>query len=299
MLKQQICRAIIHGSHVLGIDGLIPDKLYLQLLYRRIFNKKLDLNNPKSFNEKLQWIKLYDRRPEYTTMVDKYAVKEYVAGKIGKKYIIPTLGIWDKPEDIEWDNLPKQFVLKCTHDSGGLVICRDKDKLDKEAAIKKLSESLKRDYYRAGREWPYKYVLRRIIAEKYMEDKSVGELPDYKFFCFDGVVKALFIGTERGTGDVKFDFYDADFNHLDFVQEHPMSGKVLPKPQHFEKMKELASQLSQGIPHVRVDFYNINGDIYFGEMTFFHHGGVIPFHPEEWDYTFGSWINLPLNNKKQ
>ena len=164
MIKQQICRAIIHGSHVLGIDGLIPDKLYLQLLYRRIFNKKLDLNNPKSFNEKLQWIKLYDRRPEYTMMVDKYAVKEYVAGKIGKKYIIPTLGIWDKPEDIEWDNLPNQFVLKCTHDSGGLVICRDKDKLDKEAAIKKLSESLKRNYYIAGREWPYKNVPRRIIA---------------------------------------------------------------------------------------------------------------------------------------
>lgn len=298
MIKQQICRAIIHGSHVLGIDGLIPDKLYLQLLYRRIFNKKLDLNNPKSFNEKLQWIKLYDRRPEYTMMVDKYAVKEYVAGKIGKKYIIPTLGIWDKPEDIEWDNLPNQFVLKCTHDSGGLVICRDKDKLDKEAAIKKLSESLKRNYYIAGREWPYKNVPRRIIAEKYMEDVSVGELPDYKFFCFDGVVKALFIGTERGTGDVKFDFYDADFNHLDFVQEHPMAGKVLPKPQHFEKMKELASQLSQGIPHVRVDFYNINGDIYFGEMTFFHHGGVIPFHPEEWDYTFGSWIKLPKDKKQ-
>lgn len=297
MLKQQICRGILWGARMLHIDGLIPDKWYLQLLYRREFNKELDLENPKGYNEKLFWIKLYDHRPEYTTMVDKYAVKKYVADKIGKEYIIPTLGVWDRVEDIDWDKLPNQFVLKCTHDSGGLVICRDKSKLDKDAAKKKLRMSMKRNYYKAGREWPYKDVPRRILAEKYMEDKSVGELPDYKFFCFDGEVKALFIGTERGTGDVKFDYYDADFNHLNLIQEHPMSGKVLPKPQHFEKMKELAAYLSKGLPQVRVDFYNINGDIYFGELTFFHHGGVIPFHPEEWDYIFGSWIKLPEKNK--
>lgn len=282
---------------MLHVDGLIPDKLYLQMLYRRVFNKKLDLENPQGYNEKLFWLKLYDRRPEYTTMVDKYAVKQYVADRIGEEYVIPTLGVWNKPEDIEWEKLPDQFVLKCTHDSGGLVICRDKEKLDIQSAMKKLRKSLKTNYYKAGREWPYKNVPRRIIAEKYMEDKSVGELPDYKFFCFDGVVKALFIGTERGTGDVKFDYYDADFNHLDLVQIHPMSGKDLPKPQHFEKMKELASKLSKGLPQVRVDFYNINGDIYFGELTFFHHGAVIPFHPESWDYTFGSWINLPHKTK--
>lgn len=293
MIRQQICRVIIAGSKLLHVDGLIPDKWYLQMLYRRVFDKKLDLKNPKGFNEKLFWMKLYDRRLEYTTMVDKYAVKKFVADKIGEEYIIPTLGVWDKPEYIDWEGLPNQFVLKCTHDSGGLVICRDKSKLDKAAAVKKLNASLKSNYYKIGREWPYKNVPRRILAEKYMEDKSVGELPDYKFFCFDGVVKAMFIGTERGTGDVKFDYYDADFNHLDLVQEHPMSGKDLPKPQHFEKMKELASKLSQGLPQVRVDFYNINGDIYFGEMTFFHHGATVPFHPESWDYTFGSWIKLP------
>jgi hypothetical protein len=267
------------------------------MLYRQVFDKKLDLKNPKGYNEKLFWMKLYDHRPEYTTMVDKYAVKKYVADIIGEEYIIPTIGVWNKPEDIEWEKLPNQFVLKCTHDSGGLVICRDKEKLDIQSAMNKLRKSLKNNYYKAGREWPYKNVTRRIIAEKYMEDKSLGELPDYKFFCFDGVVKALFIGTERGTGDVKFDYYDADFNHLDIVQLHPMSGKDLPKPQHFDKMKELASKLSKGLPQVRVDFYNINGDIYFGELTFFHHGGVIPFHPESWDYTFGSWIKLP--NKTQ
>ena len=297
MIKQQISRGILWGARMLHVDGLIPDKLYLQMLYRRVFNKKLDLENPQGYNEKLFWLKLYDRRPEYTTMVDKYAVKQYVADRIGEEYVIPTLGVWNKPEDIEWEKLPDQFVLKCTHDSGGLVICRDKEKLDIQSAMKKLRKSLKTNYYKAGREWPYKNVPRRIIAEKYMEDKSVGELPDYKFFCFDGVVKALFIGTERGTGDVKFDYYDADFNHLDLVQIHPMSGKDLPKPQHFEKMKELASKLSKGLPQVRVDFYNINGDIYFGELTFFHHGAVIPFHPESWDYTFGSWINLPHKTK--
>ena len=296
MIKQQISRGILWGARMLHVDSLIPDKLYLQMLYRRVFNKKLDLENPQGYNEKLFWLKLYDRRPEYTTMVDKYAVKQYVADRIGEEYVIPTLGVWNKPEDIEWEKLPVQFVLKCTHDSGGLVICRDKARLDTTAAIEKLRKSLKSNYWLAGREWPYKNVPRRILAEKYMEDKSVGELPDYKFFCFDGEVKALFIGTERGTGDVKFDYYDADFNHLDLIQVHPMSGKDLPKPQHFEKMKELAAKLSEGLPQVRVDFYNINGDIYFGELTFFHHGGVIPFHPEEWDYTFGSWIKLPEKN---
>ena len=296
MFKQQLCRAILFGSRMIGVDGMIPDKWYLQMLYRRVFNKKLDLGNPKGYNEKLFWMKLYDRRPIYTTMVDKFAVKKYVADIIGEEYIIPTIGVWDSPEDIKWEELPDQFVLKCTHDSGGLVICRDKSKLDKDAAMDTLRKSLKRNYYKAGREWPYKNVPRRIIAEKYMEDRSVGELPDYKFFCFDGEVKALFIGTERGTGDVKFDYYDADFNHLDLVQVHPMSGKVLSKPENFEKMKELASKLSKGYPQLRVDFYNINGAIYFGELTLFHHGGVIPFHPESWNYTFGSWIKLPEKN---
>lgn len=296
MIKKQLSRSILYVSRLCCVDGMIPDKWYLKLLYRRTFNKKLDLKNPKTFNEKLFWMKLYDRRPEYTIMVDKCAVKDYVANIIGENYIIPTLGIWNRPEDIEWDQLPDQFVLKCTHDSGGLVVCRDKAKLNKNAAMKKLRKSLKRNYWKAGREWPYKNVPRRILAEKYMEDTSVGELPDYKFFCFDGEVKALFVGTERGTGDVKFDYYDADFNHLDIVQLHPMSGRDLPKPQHFEEMKLLASKLSKGYPQLRVDFYNINGSIYFGELTLFHHGGVVPFHPESWDYIFGSWIKLPAKS---
>lgn len=276
---------------------IVSDKFYLKIQYRCIFGKKANIKQPKSFSEKLFWLKLYDRRPEYSTMVDKYAVKKYVADIIGEEYIIPTLGVWDKPEDIDWEKLPSQFVLKCTHDSGGVIVCRDKSTFDEAAAIKKLNKTLKTDYFLVGREWPYKNVPRRVIAEKYMEDKSLADLPDYKFFCFDGTVKALFIGTERGTGDVKFDFYDADFNHLDLVQVHPMSGKILPKPEHFDKMKELASKLSAGIPQIRVDFYNINGKIYFGELTLYHHGGTVPFHPEKWDYTFGSWIRLPQRRK--
>lgn len=274
-------------------DKFLGDSYFLKLQYHCYFGKKANLTNPQSFSEKLLWLKLYDHRPEYTMMVDKYAVKKYVADIIGEQYVIPTLGVWERPEDIDWETLPNQFVLKCTHDSGGLVICKDKSKLDRTSAIEKLRVSLNKDYYKYAREWQYKGVPKRIIAEKYMEDNTFGELPDYKFFCFDGEVKAMFIGTERGTGDVKFDFYDSDFNHLDLVQIHPMSGKDLPKPQHFEKMKELASKLSKGYPHLRVDLYNVNGNIYFGEITLFHHGGIVPFHPEQWDYTFGSWISLP------
>lgn len=279
---------------VMKTNFLYSDEMYLRMLFRLKMGYKLNLENPTTFSEKLQWLKLYNRRPEYTTMVDKYAVKEYVAKIIGDKYIIPTLGVWDSPEDIDWDTLPNQFVLKTTHGGGntGVVICKDKSTFDKEKAIEKLNRSLKQDIYKTLREWPYKNVPRRIIAEQYIEAENY-DLPDYKFFCFDGEVKALFIGTERGTGNVKFDYYDADFNHLDLIQQHPMSGRQLEKPVGFEEMKRVASQLSKGIPQVRIDLYNVNGKIYFGEITFSHHGGVVPFHPESWDYTFGSWIKLP------
>lgn len=274
----------------------LPDRIYIELMFWLQMGHKLNLSTPKTFSEKIQWLKLYNRRPEYTKMVDKYAVKDYVASIIGEEYIIPTLGVWDSPEDIEWDNLPNQFVLKTTHGGGnaGVIICKDKTKLIKEDAVRKLSNSMKQDLYRSLKEWPYKNVVKRIIAEQYVEPDSIThDLPDYKFFCFDGKVKALFIGTERGTGDVKFDYFDADFNHLDLIQQHPQSGKNLPKPLNFDLMKQLASKLSKGIPQVRIDFYDVNGKIYFGEMTFYHHGGIVPFHPAKWDMTFGSWIELP------
>lgn len=279
--------------------GWIPDKLYLKWLFRLKMGKRLDLRSPSSFNEKLQWLKLYNKKPEYTTMVDKYAVKEYVANIIGEEYIIPTLGIWKRPEDIDWNTLPDQFVLKTTHGSAcsGVVICRDKASFDCKQAIEKLNGSLKSSIYRSLREWPYKNVPRRIIAEQYITPSSFNnDLLDYKFFCFDGDVKALYVATERSSGDVKFDFFDADFNHLDLWQGHPVSGRhmMIMKPKGFDEMKAIASNLSKGLPHVRVDLYDIDGKIYFGELTFYSGGGLVPFHPDKWDYEFGRWIKLPI-----
>lgn len=282
------------------MGGILDDKSFVEAQFYLLMGKRLNLKSPQSFNEKIQWLKLYDHRPEYTMMVDKYRVKKYVAEVIGEEYIVPTLGVWDKPEQIDWDALPDRFVLKTTHGGGnqGVVICKDKKNFDCSQAISKLNASLRQDIYHSLREWPYKDVPKRIIAEAYIKpDPDLNDLPDYKFFCFDGEVKALFIGSERQTGNVKFDYYDADFNHLDLIQVHPMSGKVIEKPLNFEIMKSLAAKLSAGIPHVRIDLYNVKGKIYFGEMTFYHHGGIVPFHPEKWDFEFGSWIKLPI--KKQ
>lgn len=282
-------------SILLLIVPLIPDKLYLKMLFRHRMGYKLNLDNPNTYNEKLQWLKLYNRKPEYTQMVDKYEAKKYVAGIIGEEYIIPTLGVWDSVDDIDFAALPNQFVLKCTHDSGGIVICRDKSSLDINSAKQTLRKGLKKNFYSRNREWPYKNVKPRIIAEQYMVDESGYELKDYKFFCFDGEPKAMFIATDRGVKGVetKFDFYDMDFKLLPFTNGHPNSGKELKRPLGFEDMQRIASILSENIPHVRIDLYDINGKIYFGEMTFFHWSGLTHFHPMEWDYKFGEWIKLP------
>lgn len=276
----------------------INDETYLKIAYRIKMGKKLNLDSPVTFNEKLQWLKLYDRRPEYTTMVDKYEVKKWVSAKIGEEYIIPTLGVWDKFDDINFNKLPEQFVLKCTHDSGGLVICKDKRKFDQQKARKKIETCLKHNFFWGQREWPYKNVKPRIIAEPYMEDADTKDLRDYKIFTFNGQVKALFIATDRESKEeTKFDFFDANFRHLAFTNGHPNANVQPKKPKTFEKMKELAAQLSKGIPQVRVDFYEVNGKIYFGEMTFFHWSGMVPFNPEKWDRIFGEWIELPYSNR--
>lgn len=273
----------------------LPDEIFLKLKFRLKMGYRLNLKEPKSYSEKLQWLKLYDRRPEYTLMVDKVKAKDYVASVLGEQYIIPTLGVWDDPEKINFDLLPNRFVLKVNHNSGtGMYICKDKANIDVNKVKKELSKGLKEDYYRYNREWPYKNVERRVLAEQYMEDES-GELRDYKFFCFDGEVKALFIATDRSKGDheTRFDFYDAEFNHLPFVNGHPNSNITPKKPKMFEDMKALASKLSVGIPQVRIDFYEVEDRVYFGEMTFFHWSGMMPFKPREWDYIFGEWIELP------
>ena len=279
--------------------SVVADRRYLEILYRYKFKKPLNIENPQTYNEKLQWLKLYDRRPEYTVMVDKYLVKQYVADKIGDKYIIPTLGVWDRFEDIDFDKLPDEFVLKCTHDSGGLVICTDIKKLDKDNARKTINHSLKRNYFLNTREWPYKNVQPRIIAEQYMVDESGYELKDYKFFCFDGVPKAMFVASDRGIEgeETKFDFFDMDFQHLPFINGHPNANKEIACPKSFDEMKRLAAILSKGLPQTRIDFYDINGSVYFGEITFYHWSGLVPFEPEAWDHVFGSWISLPQKER--
>jgi len=292
--KRSFYVAILEINHY--NPSLISDKLCLKAHFYLRFGYELDLKHPSTFSEKLQWLKLYDRRTEYTKMVDKYEAKKYAASIIGEEYIIPTLGVWDRAEDIEWDRLPDQFVLKCTHDSGDLIICKDKSTLDKENAIKKLNEGLKRDYYMVWREWPYKNVHRRIIAETYVEPRpDTKDLPDYKFFCFDGEVKGLFVATERQNPneEVKFDFFDADFNHLPFRQGHDHAKVTPKKPGNFELMKRAAEQLSKGIPQVRVDLYDLGDKVLFGELTLFHFSGMVPFEPEEWDKRFGEMLTLP------
>ena len=268
------------------------DEQFIRWEYYLGMRKRLNLNDPKTFNEKLQWLKLNDRHPEYTKLVDKYEVKKYVADMIGEQYIIPTLGVWDSFDDIDFDKLPMQFVLKTTHDSGGVVVCKDKLNFDIDKARRKLKQSLNRNFYWEHREYPYKNVKPRIIAEKFMVDESGVELKDYKFFCFDGQPKMLFVATDRPL-DTRFDFYDTSFNHLPFRQGHPLATKKIIKPKGFNEMLELASVLSQNMPHVRVDFYDINGKIYFGELTFFHFSGNVPFEPEVWDYKIGEWLKIP------
>ena len=273
------------------------DRLYIKLEYFSGMKRLPDLKNPKTYNEKLQWLKLNDKHDEYTRLVDKYEAKEYVRNILGDDAIIPTLGVWDKFEDIDFSKLPNQFVMKTTHDSGGVVVVRDKSTMNMKAARRKLNKSLRHNFFYEHREYPYKNVKPRIIAEKFMVDESGTELKDYKFFCFDGEVKFLFVATDRPY-DTRFDFFDTDFNHLPFRQGHPWATKEIKKPEGFDEMKRIASILSKGFPHVRVDLYDINGKIYFGELTFFHFSGNVPFEPDEWDYKIGEMLKLPHNNKE-
>lgn len=273
----------------------LSDEKYLRFLWWLKTGRHLNLDNPQTYNEKLQWLKLHDRKALYTTIVDKVLVKQWVAEVLGdEKSIIPTIAVWDNVNEIDIKQLPERFVLKTNNgsSSAGVIVCKNRGTFNLESAKRKLAKSQRGSVWKDMREWPYKDIEPKVFAEEYVEDAS-GELRDYKFFCFDGEVKALFIGSERFSKEVKFDFFDANFNHLDLYQVHPMSGRKIPKPENFEEMKALAAKLSNGFPHVRVDLYNVQGKIYFGEITFYHHGGFAPWHPEKWDYEFGSWIHLP------
>lgn len=277
----------------LSSRGLIKydDRKYLEYVYKEHMGKNLNLDNPKTFNEKLQWLKLNNRNTMYTKLVDKYEVREYVSKVIGSNYLIPLLGVFDSYKEIDFDKLPNQFVLKLTHDSGTVIICKDKTKLNRKQTISKLKKGLKRKYFYLYREWPYKNVKPRIIAEKYMKDNNSSVLNDYKFYCFNGEPKMMFIITERGN-DPKINFFDMDFNEINLHQGFKKGEKKLEKPKKFDEMIKLARKLSYGIPHVRVDFYIINGKVYFGELTFFDSAGLEKFEPEKYDEILGSYIDL-------
>lgn len=276
------------------LKRLIPDSIYLKYLFKKLMGHSLNLHNPRTFNEKLQWLKLYNRNPLYTTLVDKYAVKKWVADKIGEQYIIPTLGVWDKFEDIDFDRLPDQFVLKCTHDSGGLIVVKNKKMLDFVSAKAKIRVSLKRNFYYVGREWPYKNVPPRIIAEEFLDDN--GHVPvDYKVYCFNGEPYKVMLCLDRDKDEpTKFYSFDFKWNLL----RHNIRGKMapegftLPKPQSLDLMYECAKKLSKGIPFVRVDFYDLNGHMYFGEMTFYPDSGFDSAILPEINQLYGSMINL-------
>lgn len=299
MLKSD--RSAFMAAIIQNFFRWLPDKTYLQLLYRFKMGHRLDLNHPKTFTEKIQWLKLYNRRPEYTLMVDKYAVKKYVADIIGEKYIIPTLGVWNKPEDIDWDALPNEFVLKTTHGggSGGVVICKDKKTFDRNKAILTLRDSMDSDIYRSLREWPYKDVKRRVLAEKYMVPKDmvnnpIYDLSDYKFFCFNGEPKYCQVIRNRHSKE-SIDFYDMNWRHQEFVGLNPIASNGInpvPRPLLLDEMICICHKLSENMKFVRIDMYVIDNRIYFGEITFYPASGIGLFNPDKWNTELGNLINL-------
>ena len=285
----------IGKSMLYHFGSKLPDAPYLRLMYYFQTGKKLNLKHPKTFNEKLQWLKLHNRKPEYTTMVDKYAAKAYVANIIGEEYIVPTLGVWDNPEDIAWDKLPNQFVLKTTHGGGGkgVIICRDKEQLDKAETVRLLQAAMKHNFYKNYREWPYKDVKHRVIAEEYLsgEGEESG-IKDYKFYCFNGKPLYCVVISGRWENMVN-DYFDMEWKHQNITLKGiPFAKNVPEKPKNFETMRQLATKLAAGQPHLRVDFYEVNGKVYFSELTFYSSSGYGQFTPAECDAIWGDLINI-------
>lgn len=295
-LKNFITDSDMRAIYMDKLGFRLTDDIYLKHIFKIKLGYELNLENPQTFNEKLQWLKLHDRKPEYTVMVDKYLAKKYVAEKIGEEYIIPMLGVWDDPDEIDFDKLPNQFVLKCNHNSGlGMCICRDKSKLNIKEVKAELRKGLKQDYYWFSREWPYKDVPKKIIAEKYMEDKETRGLIDYKVYTFNGIPKIMGIYCDRPY-NTQADYFDKSFNCLGFTWGYPHMKNKFEKPKSFDKMFELAEKLAVGTAELRVDFYEVNGKIYFGELTFFDGGGFDRIEPKEWDKKLGDMLELPKVN---
>lgn len=280
---------------IMGFYNYMSDEAYIKKFYRIHTGKDLNLDSPKLFNEKIQWLKIHDKNPDYTLLVDKYSVKKYVADMIGKKYIIPTLAVWNDVNEVDFDSLPNQFVLKTTHDSGGVYICQDKTELNPEEVRRYLEKWMKRDYYRTGREYPYKNVVRRIIAEKFMVDESGKELKDYKVFCFNGEPRMIQVDFDRFV-DHKRNLYTTKWEYIPASIKFPTNPQVqIRKPEHLDEMLLLARKLSNGIPFLRTDFYVVKDNIYFGELTFYHGSGVEKFTPSDFEEKVGEWLELPTD----
>lgn len=272
------------------LSPLFSDEVYLRIIFKVGCGYTPNFKTPKTFNEKLNWLKLHNHDPKLTTMADKYAVKQYVANIIGEEYVVPNYGVWSRFDDIDFDSLPNSFVLKATHDSGGVVICKDKNLLDFKSIKERFEKLLNKDFYYLGREWPYKNIPHRIIADKYLDDHTGKELRDYKFWCFNGSPQYIYL-TIKGE-NIYENFYDMDFNPVNINHGFPRHTPEFDKPDNFEKMKELAGKLSEGIPFVRVDFFNVDGRVYFGEFTFFDWGGKRAFEDYEMDVKLGELIRL-------
>lgn len=282
--------------------GLWPfwsDELYLLELWRIRMGTELNLQNPISFNEKLQWLKLYDRNPQYTIMADKYKARQFVVDRIGEQYLIPLIGVWNRPKEIDFDKLPDQFVLKCNHNSGvGMYICRNKNEIDRKRIIRELNKGIQENYYNYNREWCYKDIPRKIICEAYMEDEKDLDhrgLVDYKFFCFDGKPRFLYVsqGLENHK-TARMCFLTLDWTFATYARSDYKEYENLPdKPSRYEEMVEIAKILSEGVPFLRVDLYEINGKIYFSEMTFFPCSGFIKWKNSVSDYEIGAMLTLP------
>lgn len=272
--------------------SFIDDRRYLKMIFFVKVKYSLSLENPRSFNEKLQWLKLNDRNNSYPDLVDKYRVREFVAERIGDDYLIPLVGLWDTVDEVDFGSLPDRFVAKCTHDSGSVVICADKESFDEDVAKKKLSHALRHNMFFAGREWPYSKVKPRIIIEEYLGDPS-DDLIDYKFMCFGGKVKCIFTCTERFSGEgLRVTFFDTDWKKLPFERHYPASDKAIPEPENLSEMIRIAESLSKGLVFARIDLYVSDNSIYFGEVTLYPGSGFEPFRPIEWDYTLGSWLDI-------
>ncbi len=292
--KSKIAGAVVDNLTMLPVSHVFPDKMYLGLQYKTKFGKRINWKKPKTFNEKLQWLKIYNRKPEYIKLVDKYEVKLLMEKNIGSEYIIPTMGVWEDAEDINLKELPESFVLKCTHDSRSVEICKEKKKFDFERAKKNLNKCLKKNLFWHGREWPYKNVTPRIIAEKYMSDES-GELIDYKVHNFNGEPKFILVCKDRfKDSGLTEDFYTVDWERMPVKRPGtPNSSTPMEKPEQLEEILKLSRKLAKDIPFVRTDFYIINGKVFFSELTFYPASGFSKFEPEKWDRTFGDWIKLP------